>query len=169
MTNPAEFTELYGVRLRDYRMSGEKIGQARCGNRVIIPLRRAVQQERMLRGSRDFVSATTLAVFEILVEKAGRMQRLGGRDGVFINELAERRLLSYKGERVQADAAVWSNADRKRQLKGSGTRTSPAGTRKGQLAVATFQEHSGGLRAAARAPGLILSDKQIARGDPLSQ
>ena len=76
--------------------------------------KRAVEQELMLRGSRDFASGGDYSQFlQHLFGRlnAGRQQRLGEEMGV-MKELPERRLESYKRERVKVDAGSLIYADR---------------------------------------------------------
>jgi hypothetical protein len=119
VANPAEFTDRYEALLRYYRIVGEKIqaGEAHENGDVEqrhYRLKRAVEQELMLRGSRDFASGADYSQFlqHLFVRlNAGRQQRLLEEMGV-MKELPERRLESYKRERVKVDAGSLIYADR---------------------------------------------------------
>src|ERR1022692_4924302 len=118
-TNPAEFTERYQGLLRYYGLEGEKT-QAGHGNengdveQRHHRFKRAVAQELLLRGSRDFGSVEEYerflqAMFERL--NAGRKQRLGEEMAV-MKELPERRMESCKRERVKVDSGSLIYVDR---------------------------------------------------------
>jgi hypothetical protein len=118
-SDPAEFTERYQGLLRYYRLEGEKT-QAGHGNengdveQRHHRFKRAVAQELLLRGSRDFGSVEEYerflqAMFERL--NAGRKQRLGEEMAV-MKELPERRMESCKRERVKVDSGSLIYVDR---------------------------------------------------------
>jgi hypothetical protein len=119
VSNPAEFTDRYEALLGYYRIVGEKIqaGEAHENGDVEqshYRFKRAVQQELMLRGSRDFDSAADYSRFlKYLFGRlnAGRKQRLLEEMEV-MKELPERRLESYKRERVKVDSGSLIYADR---------------------------------------------------------
>jgi hypothetical protein len=119
MTNPAEFTDRYQALLRYYGMEGEKIQARQAHENGDIEQRhhrfkRAVEQELMLRGSRDFASLEDYQQFlKGLFERlnAGRKQRLAEEMAV-MKELPERRMESYKRERVKVDSGSLIYADR---------------------------------------------------------
>jgi hypothetical protein len=120
MTNPAEFTERYAALLGYYEIAGEKIQAGEAHENGDIEQRhyrfkRAVQQELMLRGSRDFASAAEYggqflkALFARL--NAGRKPRLVEEMAV-MRELPERRLESYKRERARVASGSLIYVDR---------------------------------------------------------
>jgi hypothetical protein len=117
--NPAEFTNRYEALLRYYGIVGEKIqaGQAHENGDVEQRhhrFKRAVEQELMLRGSRDFASGIEYGQFlQHLLGRlnAGRQQRLVEEMRV-MKELPERRLESYKREWVKVDSGSLVYADR---------------------------------------------------------
>ena len=119
LSNPAEFTDRYEAVLRYYGIAGEKIqaGEAHENGDVEQRhhrLKRAVEQELMLRGSRDFNSlADYIHFLKGLFGRlnAGRKQRLL-EEMVVMRELPERRLESYKRERVKVDSGSLIHADR---------------------------------------------------------
>jgi hypothetical protein len=119
MTNPAEFTDRYQALLRYYGMEGEKIQARQAHENGDIEQRhhrfkRAVEQELILRGSRDFASLEDYQQFvKGLFERlnAGRKQRLAEEMAV-MKELPERRMESYKRERVKVDSGSLIYADR---------------------------------------------------------
>jgi len=119
VSNPAEFTDRYEALLRFYGVVGEKIqaGEAHENGDVEqrhYRLKRAVEQELMLRGSRDFASDADYGQFlQDLFRRlnAGRQQRLVEEMEV-MKELPERRLGSYKRERVKVDSGSLIYADR---------------------------------------------------------
>jgi hypothetical protein len=119
MSTPAEFTEGYAGLLRYYGVEGEKIqaGQGHENGDVEQRhhrLKRALAQELMLRGSKDFVS---VADYQELVKgllarlNAGRKARLA-EEMVVMRELPERRLESCKRERVKVDSGSLIYTDR---------------------------------------------------------
>jgi hypothetical protein len=119
MSTPAEFTERYAGLLRYYGVEGEKI-QAGHGNengdveQRHHRLKRALAQELMLRGSKDFVSVADYQGFVggLLARlNAGRKARLAEEIAV-MKELPERRLDSCKRERVKVDSGSLIYADR---------------------------------------------------------
>ena len=119
MTNPAEFTDRYQALLRYYRLEGEKT-QARQANengdieQRHFRFKRAVEQELLLRGSRDFGSVDDYKRFlKMLLERlnAGRRARLAEEMAV-MKELPERRMESYKRERVKVDSGSLIYVDR---------------------------------------------------------
>jgi len=119
MSNPAEFTARYEALLDYYGVVGEKIqaGEAHENGDVEqrhYRFKRALEQELMLRGSRDFVSTVDYEQFlkRLLTRlNAGRQQRLVEEMEV-MKELPERRLESYKRERVKVDSGSLIYADR---------------------------------------------------------
>jgi hypothetical protein len=119
MTHPAEFTDRYEALLRYYGLQGEKIqaGQAHENGDVEqrhYRFKQAVDQELMLRGSRDFGSQERYQEFlqTLLVRlNAGRQGRLREELAV-MKELPERRLESCKCERVKVDCGSVIYADR---------------------------------------------------------
>ena len=119
VSNPAEFTDRYEALLAYYAITGEKIqaGEAHENGDVEqrhYRLKRAVEQELMLRGSRDFGEVAEYIQFlKGLLGRlnAGRKQRLLEEMAV-MRELPERRLESYKRERVKVDSGSLIYADR---------------------------------------------------------
>lgn len=118
-TSPAEFTDRYEGLLRYYGMQGERI-QAGHGNengdveQRHHRFKRAVDQELLLRGSRDFgcmeeYQRFLQAMFARL--NAGRKQRLAEEMAV-MRELPERRMESCKRERVRVDSGSLIYVDR---------------------------------------------------------
>jgi hypothetical protein len=117
--DPAEFTERYKGMMRHYGLEGEKT-QAGHGNengdveQRHHRFKRAVAQELMLRGSRDFASTEAYQRFlEMLFERlnAGRKRRLAEEMSV-MKLLPERRMESCKRERVKVDSGSLIYADR---------------------------------------------------------
>jgi hypothetical protein len=119
VSDPAEFTDRNEALLRYYGVVGEKIqtGEAHENGDVEqrhYRFKRAVQQELMLRGSRDFSSGASYGQFlKNLFGRlnAGRRLRLVEEMAV-LEELPERRLESYKRERVKVDSGSLIYADR---------------------------------------------------------
>jgi hypothetical protein len=119
VTNPAEFTERYQALLRYYGMEGERIQARQAHENGDIEQRhyrfkRALEQELLLRGSRDFASMEDYQQFlRRLFERlnAGRRARLTTEMAV-MKELPERRMESYKRERVKVDSGSLIYADR---------------------------------------------------------
>lgn len=119
MTTPAEFSERYSGLLRYYGVEGEKIqaGQGHENGDVEqrhYRLKRAVAQELMLRGSKDFSRVEDYQEFlkGLLVRlNSGRKARLAEEIAV-MKELPERRLESCKRERVKVDSGSLIYADR---------------------------------------------------------
>ena len=118
-TNPAEFTDRYAGLLRYYGLEGERT-QAGHGNengdveQRHYRFKRAVQQELLLRGSRDFDSLEQYQRFlqALFVRlNAGRSQRLAEEMAV-MRELPERHLESCKRERVKVDSGSLIYVDR---------------------------------------------------------
>ena len=118
-SNPAEFTDRYTGLMRYYGLEGEKT-QAGHGNengdveQRHHRFKRAVAQELMLRGSRDFASVDEYRRFlDALFERlnAGRRQRLAEEMAV-MRELPERRMESAKRERVKVDSGSLIYVDR---------------------------------------------------------
>lgn len=116
---PAEFTGRYEGLLRYYGLEGEKI-QAGHGNengdveQRHHRFKRAVDQELMLRGSRDFASLDEYQRFlRMLFARlnAGRSSRLAEEMGV-MHELPERRIESVKREWVRVDSGSLIYVDR---------------------------------------------------------
>jgi hypothetical protein len=114
-SDPAEFTERYQSLLRYYGLEGEKT-QAGQGNengdveQRHHRFKRAVAQELMLRGSRDFGSEGFLQAMFVRLN-AGRKQRLTEEMAV-MKELPERRMESCKRERVKVDSGSLIYVDR---------------------------------------------------------
>jgi hypothetical protein len=119
MTNPAEFTDRYQALLRYYGIEGEKTQARQAHENGDIEQRhfrfkRAVEQELLLRGSRDFGSVDDYQRFlKMLLERlnAGRRARLAEEMAV-MKELPERRMESYKRERVKVDSGSLMYVDR---------------------------------------------------------
>jgi hypothetical protein len=119
MTNPAEFTDRYQALLRYYGVEGEKTQARQAHENGDIEQRhfrfkRAVEQELLLRGSRDFGSADDYKRFlKMLLERlnAGRRARLAEEMAV-MKELPERRMESFKRERVRVDSGSLIYVDR---------------------------------------------------------
>jgi hypothetical protein len=118
-TNPAEFTERYAGLLRYYGLEGERT-QAGHGNengdveQRHYRFKRAVHQELLLRGSRDFDSVEQYQRFlqALFVRlNAGRRQRLAEEMAV-MRELPERHLESCQRERVKVDSGSLIYVDR---------------------------------------------------------
>jgi hypothetical protein len=116
---PAEFTERYEGLMRYYGLTAEKI-QAGHGNengdveQRHHRFKRAVEQELLLRGSRDFVSLDAYRSFlQALFARlnAGRRQRLAEEMAV-MRELPGRRMESAKRERVKVDSGSLIYVDR---------------------------------------------------------
>jgi hypothetical protein len=119
MTTPAEFTERYAALLRYYGVEGEKIQAGQGHENGDVEQRhhrfkRALAQELMLRGSKDFDSVEDYQEFVkgLLARlNAGRKTRLAEEIAV-MRELPERRLESCKRERVKVDSGSLIYADR---------------------------------------------------------
>jgi hypothetical protein len=119
MSNPAEFTDRYEALMAYYAITGEKIQAGEAHENGDVEQRhhrfkRAVGQEMMLRGSRDFGEVSEYIRFlKDLFGRlnAGRKQRLVEEMAV-MRELPERRLESYKRERVKVDSGSVIYADR---------------------------------------------------------
>ena len=119
MTTPAEFTERYAALLRYYGVEGEKIQAGQGHENGDVEQRhhrfkRAMAQELMLRGSKDFVSVEEYQEFmKGLLGRlnAGRKVRLAEEIAV-MKELPERRLESCKRERVKVDSGSLIYTDR---------------------------------------------------------
>jgi hypothetical protein len=119
MTTPAEFSERYAALLRYYGVEGEKIQAGQGHENGDVEQRhhrfkRALAQELMLRGSKDFASVEDYKEFmkELLLRlNAGRKSRLAEEIAV-MKELPERRLESCKRERVKVDSGSLIYADR---------------------------------------------------------
>ncbi len=116
---PAEFTDRYEGLMRYYGLTGEKI-QAGHGNengdveQRHHRFKRAVEQELLLRGSRDFASGVEYQRFlqALFVRlNAGRKQRLA-EEMALMRELPERRMESAKRERVKVDSGSLIYVDR---------------------------------------------------------
>jgi hypothetical protein len=116
---PAEFTDRYEGLIRYYGLTAEKI-QAGHGNengdveQRHHRFKRAVDQEQLLRGSRDFASVDAYRSFlQALFTRlnAGRRQRLAEEMAV-MRELPERRMESAKRERVKVDSGSLIYVDR---------------------------------------------------------
>jgi hypothetical protein len=119
MSTPAEFSERYAALLRYYGVEGEKIQAGQGHENGDVEQRhhrfkRAMEQELMLRGSKDFGS---VADYQELVKgllarlNAGRKTRLAEEIAV-MKELPERRLESCKRERMKVDSGSLIYADR---------------------------------------------------------
>jgi len=113
MSDPAEFTDRYQGLMRSYGLESEKT-QAGHGNengdveQRHHRFKRAVAQELMLRGSPDFASVDAYKSFlAAMLERlnAGRRQRLREEMEV-MRELPERRMETFKRERVKVDSAA---------------------------------------------------------------
>lgn len=119
MTTPAEFSERYAALLRYYGVEGEKIQAGKGHENGDVEQRhhrfkRAVAQELMLRGSKDFGSVGEYQewVKGLLARlNAGRKTRLAEEIAV-MRELPQRRLESCKRERVKVDSGSLIYADR---------------------------------------------------------
>ena len=119
MTTPAEFSERYAALLRYYGVEGEKIQAGQGHENGDVEQRhhrfkRALAQELMLRGSKDFGSVEDYQGFVkgLLARlNAGRKRRLAEEIAV-MKELPERRLESCKRERVKVDSGSLIYADR---------------------------------------------------------
>jgi Mu transposase, C-terminal domain len=119
VTNPAEFTERYQALLRYYGIQGERIQARQAHENGDIEQRhyrfkRALEQEVLLRGSRDFAHLEDYqqflrALFGRL--NAGRRARLAEEIAV-MKELPDRRMESYKREQVKVDSGSLIYADR---------------------------------------------------------
>jgi hypothetical protein len=116
---PAEFTDRYEGLMRYYGLEAEKI-QAGHGNengdieQRHHRFKRAVEQELLLRGSRDFASVEEYQRFLRMLFgrlNAGRRQRLG-EEMAAMHELPERRIESAKRERVRVDSGSLIYVDR---------------------------------------------------------
>jgi hypothetical protein len=116
---PAEFTDRYEGLMRYYGLEAEKI-QAGHGNengdveQRHHRFKRAVEQELLLRGSREFASVDEYQCFlRMLFARlnTGRSQRLVEEMAV-MHELPERRIESAKRERVRVDSGSLIYADR---------------------------------------------------------
>jgi hypothetical protein len=118
-SDPAEFTERYQGLLRYYGLEGEKTQAGHGHENGDVEQRhhrfkRAVAQELLLRGSRDFGSVEEYerflqAMFVRL--NAGRKRRLMEEIAV-MKELPERRMESCKRERVKVDSGSLIYVDR---------------------------------------------------------
>jgi hypothetical protein len=118
-SDPAEFTQRYQGLLRYYGLAGEKTQAGHGHENGDVEQRhhrfkRAVAQELLLRGSRDFGRVEEYerflqAMFERL--NAGRKQRLREEMAV-MKELPERRMESCKRERVKVDSGSLIYVDR---------------------------------------------------------
>lgn len=119
MTNPAEFTDRYQALLRYYGIEGEKTQARQAHENGDIEqrhfrLKRALEQELLLRGGRDFGSVGDYQCFlKSLLERlnAGRRARLAEEIAV-MKELPERRMESCKRERVKVDSGSLIYVDR---------------------------------------------------------
>jgi hypothetical protein len=116
---PAEFTSRYEGLLRYYGLEGEKIQTGHGNENGDVEQRhhrfkRAVEQELLLRGSRDFTSVDEyqrfLGVLFVRLN-AGRKSRLAEEIAV-MHELPERRIESCKRERVRVDSGSLIYVDR---------------------------------------------------------
>jgi hypothetical protein len=119
VSDGAEFTDRYEALLRYYGVVGEKIQAAKAHENGDVEQRhhrfkRAVEQELMLRGSRDFSDGASYGQFlrDLFGRlNAGRRRRLVEEMAV-MKELPQRRLESYKRERVKVDSGSLIYADR---------------------------------------------------------
>ena len=119
MSDPAEFTDRYQGLMRSYGLESEKT-QAGHGNengdveQRHHRFKRAVAQELMLRGSTDFASVDAYKSFlAAMLERlnAGRSERLKEEMEV-MRELPERRMETFKRERVKVDSGSLIYVDR---------------------------------------------------------
>jgi hypothetical protein len=118
-SDPAEFTERYQGLLRYYGLQGEKTQAGHGHENGDVEQRhhrfkRAVGQELLLRGSRDFASVAEYQQFlQGLFERlnAGRKPRLVEEMKV-MQELPERRMESCQRERVRVDSGSLIYVDR---------------------------------------------------------
>ena len=118
-SDPAEFTERYQGLLRYYGLQGEKTRAGHGNENGDVEQRhhrfkRAVGQELLLRGSRDFASVAEYQQFlQGLFERlnAGRKPRLV-EEMKAMQELPERRMESCKRERVRVDSGSLIYVDR---------------------------------------------------------
>ena len=108
LVDPREFTRAYEGLLRHYRMNGQKTqaGQANENGDVEqrhYRFKQAVDQELMLRGSREFVS---VAAYQLFLQKLFKRLNVG-RQGRYLEEvsklqpLPEYRLDTMRRERVR--------------------------------------------------------------------
>lgn len=119
VTNPAEFTDRYEGLLRYYGLEGEKTQAGQGHENGDVEQRhhrfkRAVEQELLLRGSRDFARLEDYQQFlQGLFERlnAGRKQRLTEEMAV-MKELPQRRMESFKREWVKVDSGSLIYVDR---------------------------------------------------------
>jgi hypothetical protein len=119
MTNPAEFTDRYQALLRYYGLEGEKTQARQAHENGDVEQRhfrfkRALQQELLLRGSRDFSNIEDYKQFlQALFGRlnAGRRARLAEEMAV-MKELPERRMESYRRERIKVDSGSLIYVDR---------------------------------------------------------
>jgi hypothetical protein len=119
MSSPEEFSGRYAALLHYYGVEGEKIRARQAHENGDVEQRhyrfkRALDQELMLRGSRDFDRVEDYQQFvKQLLERlnSGRKQRLIEELSA-MKELPERRLESYKRERVKVDSGSLVYADR---------------------------------------------------------
>ena len=119
VANAAEFTDRYQGLLRYYGLEGEKTQAGQGHENGDVEQRhhrfkRAVEQELLLRGSRDFAQLEDYqqflqGVFERL--NAGRKQRLAEEMAV-MKELPQRRMESFKREWVKVDSGSLIYVDR---------------------------------------------------------
>lgn len=119
VTNAAEFTDRYQSLLRHYGVEGEKTQAGQGHENGDVEQRhhrfkRAVEQELLLRGSRDFARLEDYQQFlQGLFERlnAGRKQRLAEEMAV-MKELPQRRMESFKREWVKVDSGSLIYVDR---------------------------------------------------------
>lgn len=119
MATPTEFTDRYQALLRYYRIEGERTQARQAHENGDIEQRhfrfkRALEQELLLRGSREFSNVEDYKRFlKILFDRlnAGRRARLAEEMAV-MQELPERRMESYKRERVKVDSGSLIYVDR---------------------------------------------------------
>jgi hypothetical protein len=119
MSTPAEFSGRYAALLRYYGVEGEKIqaGQGHENGDVEQRhhrFRRALEQELMLRGSKDFGSVQDYQEFVkgLLARLNARRKTRLAEEIAVMKELPERRLESCKRERVKVDSGSLIYADR---------------------------------------------------------
>lgn len=119
MSDVEEFTARYQGLLRYYGMAPERIQVAKANENGDVEQRhhrfkRAVHQELLLRGSRDFADVETYRQFlKDLLKRlnAGRKQRLAEEMAV-MKALPARRMESCKREQVKVDSGSLIWADR---------------------------------------------------------
>jgi hypothetical protein len=119
MSDLEEFTDRYQGLLKYYGLEAEKIQAGKANENGDVEQRhhrfkRAVEQELLLRGSRDFASVKEYQQFlKDLLKRlnAGRRARLAEEMAV-MKRLPARRMESYKREQVRVDSGSLIYADR---------------------------------------------------------